>query len=158
MSKSLNKIKIKENGVEIGYTAHLPVDDEFKNLDYTIKSNIKPHLLFFQAFQKMKKHAIGYMELTTFKQIEESVLSKYVVNSIKIFEDMEDVKLEIVITKTLSNGKSVSMKTPMLGIYDSSYSEHVDLAACFEDLQAEAFEFLEGKNGETQLMLDFKAA
>lgn len=159
MSKSFSKIKIKETGVEIGFISHVSVEEDVKNVHTEIKSQVKPHQSFFKAFQNLKRFAIGYMELSMFKtNIEPHILDQYVVTAINIYEDMDTVKVKISVNKELSNKKMFSITTPLIDLYDEDYVELSELESAYQDLLAEAEEYLEGKNGDTQIKIDFKAA
>ena len=161
MSKSFNKISIKPNKVEIGYISHINLEegDIVKNVKNSISSDIRPHKDFYSAFSAMKKYAIGYMEITAFKTgIEQSVLDRYVMNSMSIIEDTDTVKITMSITKTLSNGKEFKIKTPIIDLLNDDYTDLKEMRHEFDILLNEASDYVDGKNGDTQLIIDFKAA
>lgn len=160
MSRSISKIKITDKSVMIKYVQHHETGSgDYRNTTRTIKSDVKPHIQFFDTFQKMKQYAIGYMELTPFKSnIDESILSRHVVNSIKVVEDTDTTKIMISMNKTLVNGKVYSVTSPLIDLENDDFTELEDLSTCFYDLIGEVESYLDGKNGEEQLEIKFDAA
>lgn len=159
-SKSIKKIKINEKKVEIHYVLHHFTDDErVLNTEIPMKSEVKPHIDFFEAFQAVKEHVISLMELSLFKgKVDESTLKKHVVTTISFFEDDEDTKVMISINKYLSSGKCFSVTSPMISLVHEDYDKISTLSDQIELVVKEAREFIKGKNGEEQLAIKFEAA
>lgn len=159
-TKSFNKIAINEKRVLVHYIKHVLCDDgDMKNIEYPIKSDVKPHKDFFSAFQGLKKYAIGYMELSPFvSSIEQAVLDKHVVTTVNITEDTDTVKIQISMNKYLTNGKCYSVTSPLIDLEDENYADLADFREDYWTLIEEAKEYLSGKNGEEQLSINFEAA
>ena len=157
MSRSISKIKINDKAVVIKYVQHHTTKEgDVRNTTRTIKSEIRPHIQFFEVFQKLKQYAIGYLELTNFKtNIDEDTLSRHVVNAVSITQDTDTTKIIISMTKTLVNGKCFSVSSPMIDLENDDFTEIVDLSSCFDDLIGEADSYLDGKNGEEQMGIKF---
>lgn len=157
MSRSISKIKINEKNVVIRYIQHHSTKSgDVRNTTRTIKSDVKPHIQFFEIFQKLKNYAIGYMELTPFKSnIDESILSRHTVSTVSIVHDTDTTKILISMNKTLVNGKVYSLTSPLIDLEEDDFTEIEELKECFEDLIGEAESYLEGKNGEDQLEIKF---
>ena len=160
-SKSFNKIKINDKKVEVHFTTHLilPEDQGVRNIKIPIESDVKPHKDFFDAFQELKKYAIGYMELSVFKgAIDAKILDSHIVTTLSITEDQDTVKIMISMNKYLKGGKCYSVTSPLIDIYNEDFSELKKLQKCYDKVIAEAKLYLEGKNGELQLSFSFEKA
>ena len=159
-TKSFQKIAINEKRVLVHYIKHIIADDdEPRNIEYPIKSDVKPHKDFFNAFQNLKSHAIGYMELSPFlSSIENAVLEKHVVTTVNITEDTETVKIQVSMNKYLTNGKCYSVTSPLIDLEEDPYIHIGDFREAYWTLIEEAKGYLSGKNGEDQLSINFEAA
>ncbi len=148
-----------EKAVVIKYLQHHTTGEgDVRNTTRTIKSDVKPHIQFFEVFQKLKQYAIGYMELTPFKSnIDESILARHTVKSVSIIEDTDTIKIVITISKTLVNGKVFTIPSPLIDLEEDDFSEIEELKTCFDDLIGEAESYLDGKNGEDQMEIKFDA-
>ena len=160
-SRSIRKIKINEKKVEVHYTLHHYTDDErVLNSDVPLKSQVRPHIDFFNAFQAIKKHAISLMELSLFKgKVDEKTLDKHTVTTVNLFEGDDDTIVMISMNKHLASGKVYSVTSPRISLNNEDYDKIGDLAKMISKLEDEAHAYVKGeKNGEEQLELKFEAA
>ncbi len=158
-SRSFRKIKINDKKVEVHYTKHVMLEEGIKNIQYPLESEIRPHVDFFAAFQALKKYAIPYMELSTFKnKVDEKTLDAHVVTTLSIKEEPDTVKIQVSMNKFLTSGKCYSVTSPLIDLYNDDFSEIKNLNEAYELLIVEAQEYINGKNGENQLSIIFDAA
>lgn len=157
--RSISKIQMNDKSVTIKYVSHNTTKGgDVRNTTRTIKSEVRPHIKFFEKFQEMKSFSIAYMELSVFKnEIDKAMLANFVVTSIGITEDTDCTKVTVSMTRTLANGRNYSMTSPMIDLTDDEFTELEALNTCFDDLVSEAESYLEGKNGEEQLEIKFDA-
>lgn len=157
MSRNISTIKMNDKSVTVKYFKHhMTKEDDVRNTILTVKSEVKPHIQFFEQFQKMKQYAIAFMELSAFKnKVDESVLAQFVVTSVSISEDTDSTKVMVAMTRVLKNGRSYSLKSPLIDLADEEFTELEELNICFDNLVSEAESYLEGKNGEEQMEIQF---
>lgn len=158
-SRSFKKIAIKEKVTKVHYYKHILDGEEVKNIKYPIESDVTPHIDFVTAFQALKKYAIGYMELSPFKNgVDDSILEKHIVTALNITEDTETVKIQISMNKYLTNGKCYSITSPLIDLENEDFPEIKELSDIYDLVIDEATLYLKGKNGEEQMEINFEAA
>ena len=158
-SKSFKKIAINEKVIKVHFYNHIIEGEEVKNIKYPIESDVKPHIDFVNAFQALKRFAIGYMELSPFKNgVDDSILERHVVTALNITEYTDTMKIQISMNKYLSNNKGYSVTSPLIDLENEDFSELSELNQAYYLIIEEAKLYLKGKNGEEQMEIIFEAA
>lgn len=151
----IKKVKIKEGLTFVDYEAYSHAENgDMITSEVPFTSDAKPHRDFFKAFQDLKVHAINICELAP--KIDKKAKDTHIVTTVTIKEAMgEDAMILISMNKYIKSGKCFSVTTPLIDLGSIEYDKLDVLNAEILILKSEAEAFINGKNGNQQMSIDF---
>jgi hypothetical protein len=151
--RTIRKIAINDKRVFVDHVNHIIADDAIFNQEIALTSDMKPHRDFFDAFQKLKTHAVNICELAVFKD-DKKVLERHVVTTLSIIDNMDSRQIKISINKYTSKGTVFSVTTPLIHLQEEDYQELPQLVELIDTLENEANAFVDGKKHGENLLFD----
>jgi hypothetical protein len=142
-----------------------PKDNEEESQErfnrHSITSDFPPDPSFLKALQGMKRFAMSVAE---FNRKDIPLVNQFTVESVRVKgeQEKENSRIEFTLLKWVKRtGKGMKMPTGQTVMYDaadkSAITDIADMTKAFDALCAEAWEYMNGKNGhKVQLRFPFQ--
>lgn len=160
-NRHISKIAMNDKRTLVHYKSYHNLDDgDFRTNDVPLKSDIRPHKDFYEAFQGIKKHIVPIMGLGLFSnQTDADERARHIITTVNIYEGDEDTSIKVSLQRYHKNGMSFNCTSWLINLNHYEYEKIKQLRKDVEALVHEAELYATGKkNGEDQLTLNFEAA